>query len=290
QTLAITVKVTNDSSNAGVTWTVEPAVRGGPTGTLSGQTALSVIFTPPTGVISPVQVTVTATSVTDTTRSATIPIAIYPPLIAYTSPAYRGLATAFLNTNYICIGSGDVQSGCEVGVLGGPVDPSSGKSLPVTWSLGETLLPPGLELAPAQTVLPAPAPPAPQNSSAIAIIGTPMMSGIFPFSLTATDATGNTITQSLTINVAPARLKVATPTVLEFVPNAPPIPQYAPYAPIQLQASGGVPPYAWSVAPGFTQPSGVHLSSSGVISVDKSYTPPGNLGFAVQVMDSQTPV
>ena len=290
QTLAITVKVTNDSSNAGVTWTVEPAVRGGPTGALSGQTALSVIFTPPTGVISPVQVTVTATSVTDTTRSATIPIAIYPPLIAYTSPAYLGLATAFLNTNYICIGSGDVQSGCEVGVLGGPVDPSSGKSLPVTWSLGDTLLPPGLELAPAQTVLPAPAPPAPQNSSAIAIIGTPMMSGIFPFSLTATDATGNTITQSLTINVAPARLKVATPTVLEFVPNAPPIPKYAPYAPIQLQASGGVPPYAWSVAPGFTQPGGVHLSSSGVISVDKSYTPPGNLGFAVQVMDSQTPV
>src|SRR4029077_19918135 len=194
------------------------------------------------------------------------------------------------NTNYSCIGSGDVQSGCEVGVLGGPVDPSSGKSLPVTWSLGDTLLPPGLELAPAQTVLPAPAPPAPQNSSAIAIIGTPMMSGIFPFSLTATDATGNTITQSLTINVAPARLKVATPTVLEFVPNAPPIPQYAPYAPIQLQASGGVPPYAWRCAPGFTQPSGVHLSSSGVISVDKSYTPPGNLGFAVQVMDSQTPV
>src|ERR1700693_6100915 len=52
QTLAITVKVTNDSSNAGVTWTVEPGVKGGPTGTLSGQTALSVTFTPPTRVTS----------------------------------------------------------------------------------------------------------------------------------------------------------------------------------------------------------------------------------------------
>src|SRR5216683_1046584 len=45
QTLAITVKVTNDSSNAGVTWTVAPAIKNGPTGTLSGQTALSVTFT-----------------------------------------------------------------------------------------------------------------------------------------------------------------------------------------------------------------------------------------------------
>jgi hypothetical protein len=206
QTLAITVKVTNDSSNAGVTWTVEPAVKGGPTGTLSGQTALSVTFTPPTGVTAPVQVTVIATSVTDTTRSASIPIAIYPPLVAYTSSTYLGLTTAFLNTNYICIGSGDVQTACEVGVLGGPVDPGTGKSLPVTWSLGNTLLPLGLELAPAQTILPAPPPPAPQNSSAIAIIGTPIMSGIFPFSLTATDATGNSITQSFTINVAPWQL------------------------------------------------------------------------------------
>src|SRR5882762_8996136 len=65
QTLAITVKVTNDSSNAGVPRTVAPAIKNGPTGTLSGQTALSVTFTPPTGVTSPIQVTVTATSVTD---------------------------------------------------------------------------------------------------------------------------------------------------------------------------------------------------------------------------------
>src|SRR3984893_19118957 len=53
QTLAITVKVTNDPANAGVTWMVEPGVKGGPTGTLSGQTPLSVIFTPPTGVTAP---------------------------------------------------------------------------------------------------------------------------------------------------------------------------------------------------------------------------------------------
>ncbi len=101
QTLAIVVKVTNDSSNAGVTWTLAPAIKGGPTGTLSGQQALSVTFNPPTGVTSPVHVTVTATSVTDTTRSATIPIAVYPPLVAVTTSS--DLTTAFLNTNYMCI-------------------------------------------------------------------------------------------------------------------------------------------------------------------------------------------
>src|ERR1700686_3417149 len=142
QTLAITVKVTNDSSNAGVTWTVAPAIKNGPTGTLSGQKALSVTFTPPTGVTSPVQVTVTATSVTDTTRSATIPISVYPPLVAVTTSS--DLATAFLNTNYTCIQqpiSGFVQQiPCLMSVVAGVG--------PYTWSLGNSSLPIGLDLAP----------------------------------------------------------------------------------------------------------------------------------------------
>lgn len=290
QTVAITVQVSNDSSGAGVTWTQVPAVVNGPTGTLSNPQSLSVTFTPPTGITSATQVNVTATSVTDPTRSATIPITVYPPLTAYFNNSYLGLATAFLKTNYICVGIGDTQTACEVGVLGGPVNPASGESLPVTWSLGNTSLPPGLELATAQTVLPPPAQPAPQNTSAIAIVGTPTASGIYPFTLTATDTTGNTITQSFTINVAPGQLKVATPTIPEFVPSAPPIPSYAPYAPVQLQASGGIPPYTWNVAPGFTLPPGMHLSSTGVISLDSSYVGPGRTGIAVQVADSQTPV
>src|SRR5882762_9334485 len=267
QTLAITVKVTNDSSNAGVTWTVEPAVKGGPSGTLSGQTALSVTFTPPTGVTPPIQVTVTATSVTDTTRSAAIPITIYPPLVAATTSS--DLTTAFLNTDYTCIQQpisfvGVTQIPCEVSVTGGLA--------PYTWSLGNSLLPFGLQLAPGA------------DQFSTEIIGAPTETGIYPFSLTATDATGNTATASLNINVAPAQLKAVAPTLMAPIPSVP-------YSPVQLQASGGAPPYTWSVATGSGPlPPGMSLSSGGAI----SGTPPTNFSssysFALQVADSQSPV
>jgi hypothetical protein len=266
QSLAITVQVTNDSSNAGVTWTLAPAVKGDPAGTLSAQQALTVAFNPPTGVASPIQVTVTATSVTDATRSAAIPITIYPPLVAVTTSS--NLATAFLNTDYACIQQpitfGVTQIPCSVSVAGGLG--------PYTWSLGNSLLPIGLELAPGA------------DQFSTEIIGTPTATGIYPFSLTATDATGNTATFSLNINVAPAQLKVVTPTLMAPLPSNP-------YKPVQLQASGGVPPYIWSLATGSGPlPPGMSLSSSGAI----SGTPPASFSssysFAVQVVDSQTPV
>ena len=264
-TLPITVQVTNDSSNAGVTWTLAPAVKGGPTGTLSSQQALSVTFTPPTGVTSPVQVTVTATSVTDMTRSAAIPITIYPPLVAVTTSS--DLATAFLNTNYTCIQQPIVvvtQIPCAVSVTGGLA--------PYTWSLGDSLLPLGLELAPGA------------DRFSTEIIGTPTATGIYPFSLTATDATGNTAAVSLNINVAPAQLKVVTPTLMALVPNVP-------YTPVQLQASGGVPPYTWSLATGSVAlPSWLTLSPSGAISGKPPANFSGNITFALQVADSQASV
>ncbi|MBZ5664356.1 MAG: putative Ig domain-containing protein [Acidobacteriia bacterium] len=269
-TLPITVQVTNDSSNAGVTWTVGPAVKGGPTGTLSNQQPLSVTYTPPTGVTSSIQVSITATSVTDSTRSVAIPVNIYPPLTTTTTSS--NLAAAFLNTNYTCIqqpigSSGVVQIPCSVAVTGGLA--------PYTWSLGNTFLPIGLQLAPG-------------ISTTTEIVGTPTATGVYPFSLTATDATGNATTVALTINVAPSQLKVTTPTIMTLIPGVP-------YVPVQLQASGGVPPYTWSLAGGslpVDPQSGkpaMSLSSSGAI----SGTPPANVTqgqFAVRVQDSQSPV
>ncbi len=276
-TLAITVKVTNDSANAGVTWTLTPAILKNQTETLTGQTAFSATYTPPdysklpSGVTFPLRATVTATSVTDPTRSAAIPITIYPPLVEVTTSA--NFATAFLKTNYTCIQqpiSGPVhQITCLASVAGGVG--------PYTWSLGSSVLPPGLQLAPAPT-------PAPGTTSSTEIIGIPTASGIYPFSLTATDATGNATTASFNINVAPAQLNVPTPTVMTYIAGLP-------YAPIQLQASGGVPPYTWTLATGSaTPPSWLSLSPGGVI----SGTPPqdfsASYGFAVQVTDSQSPV
>jgi hypothetical protein len=269
-TLAITVKVTGDSSNAGVTWTVAPVVKNGPTGTLSNQQPLSATYTPPTGVTASTQVTVTATSVTDPSRSVIIPVSVYPPLVPVTTPT--SLTVAYLKTNYTCIqqpigSAGVVQIPCAVASAGGLA--------PYTWSLGNTVLPLGLQLAP-------------DTSQSIEIVGTPTVAGVYPFSLTATDATGNTVMLPLTINVAPAQLKVTTPTIMTLIPGVP-------YVPVQLQASGGVPPYTWSLAGGSlpidpqTGKPAMSLNSGGVI----SGTPPANVTegqFAVLVQDSQAPV
>lgn len=270
--LPITVKVTNDSANAGVIWTLAPAVKGDPAGTLSGQQALAVTYNPPTAVTSPLQVTITATSVTDPTRSAIIPVTVYPPLAGITTPA-TALTTAFLNTNYTCFQVSTFfvsQNTCLAAVSGGME--------PYSWSLGQSLLPPGLQLGAAGQTLP------PGTTSATAIVGIPTAVGIYPFSLTVTDGTGNTATLPLNINVAPAQLKVPTPTVMNVLPGLP-------YAPTQLQVSGGVPPYTWSLAPGSSPlPSWVGLSAGGVLSANPPANLSGPYSFAVQVMDSQTPV
>jgi hypothetical protein len=264
QTLTITVKVTGDSSNAGVTWTLAPQFKGGPTGNLSGQMAFSVMYTPPAGVTTPIQVIVTATSVTDTTRSAAIPISIYPPLAPPQNPV--PLSTGFLNNNYTCVqfSTQVAQITCLVSVTGGLG--------PYTWSLGNTLLPPGLQLTPDPT-----------DQTSIEIIGIPFATGVYPFTLTATDATGASLPFALSISVAPSQLKVVTPTLMAPVGGIA-------YAPVQLVASGGVPPYAWSVAPGSgSLPQGMSLSPSGVI----SGTPPvgyPSTSFAIQVVDTQAPV
>ena len=195
QTLQITVKVTNDSANAGVTWSVAPAVPGGPTGTLSSQQPLSVTYTAPASVPSAVQVTVTATSVTDNTRSASIPVSVYPGLSVATQSS--DLAVAFVKTDYSCIqapvNNGVLQIPCQLNAAGGLA--------PFTWTVSNGLLPAGLSVAPGAL-----------NSTVI--VGRPTAAGMYSFTITVTDSTGNTSSSALSINVAPSQLKVVTPTLL----------------------------------------------------------------------------
>jgi hypothetical protein len=263
QTLDIKVTVTNDPSNAGVTWSVAPAVKGGPTGTLPVQQAFEATYAPPSPVTSPLQVTVTATSVTDNTRSVAIPISVYLPLSVATQSS--DLAVAFPKTDYTCIlqpiTNGVTQIPCQLTAAGGLG--------PYTWSVTSGSLPFGLSLQPG-----------PQNSTVI--IGQPTIPGIYPFTASVTDATGNTASAPLNINVAPGQLKVVTPTLLSTSLNQP-------YVPVALQAGGGVPPYTWSLFPGSNPlPPGITLSSNGVI----SGTPTDGSAalFALLVEDSQSPV
>ena len=267
QTLQITVEVTNDSANAGVTWSVTPAVAGGPTGSLSSQQALSVTYLPPTLVTSALQVTVTATSVTDNTRSASIPIAVYPPLSVATQSS--DLAAAFVHTDYTCIQMPGTNSGVS-GITQVPCQLNAAGGLgPYTWSLGTSQLPIGLSLAPG-----------PQNSTVI--IGQPTATGIYPFTVTVTDSVGSASSAALNINVAPSQLKVVTPTLLSTSLNQP-------YVPVPLQAIGGVPPYTWSLVPGGDPlPPGIVLSPNGVIYGTPTDSTTSN--FALQVQDSQAPV
>jgi hypothetical protein len=90
-TQALTAVVTNDSANAGVTWTVTCGSSGAcgsfsPTSSLSG---VATTYTAPGTIPSKSTVTVTATSVTDTTKSvsATITITALPVISVAFSPA-----------------------------------------------------------------------------------------------------------------------------------------------------------------------------------------------------------
>jgi hypothetical protein len=78
-TAPLTATVTNDSSNAGVTWSVACGSTGaGACGTFSAITKTSVTYTAPAAVPTGNTVTVTATSKTDTTKSASATITINP--------------------------------------------------------------------------------------------------------------------------------------------------------------------------------------------------------------------
>lgn len=78
--------VTEDSSNAGVIWSLEgPGCSGAACGTLSATTSSSgnaVTYTAPPAMPVPATVTVRATSVSDATKSAVAAVTIGPPIVA----------------------------------------------------------------------------------------------------------------------------------------------------------------------------------------------------------------
>ncbi|MGA8539652.1 MAG: Ig domain-containing protein, partial [Terriglobales bacterium] len=95
QTVPITVTVANDSKAAGVTWSVSG---GANPGTLINQTPTSATYQAPTSATGTFTATVTATSVSDPTRMATLTIQINPqPAITTTSLSATG-GTAYNGT------------------------------------------------------------------------------------------------------------------------------------------------------------------------------------------------
>ena len=128
----------------------------------------------------------------------------------------------------------------------------------LTWSINSGTLPPGLTLIAAGT-----------------IGGTPTASGLYSFTLTATDSSSASTSVAMLVTVNP-KLSVATSSLPSGT-------QGTAYSKT-MSASGGLPPYhSWSISPG-SLPTGLSLSSTGVIS--GTPTTPGTSTFMLTVKDS----
>jgi hypothetical protein len=143
---------------------------------------------------------------------------------------------------------------------------ASGGTSPYTWSVTVGTLPAGLNL----------------NASTGAISGTPTAAGTSTFTVTATDSTTpthQTASKQLSITISAAALSIATASLPDGTVDT----AYSQ----TLAASGGTPPYTWSVTVG-TLPAGLTLNTStGAIS--GTPTAEGTSTFTVTATDSTTP-
>ena len=143
----------------------------------------------------------------------------------------------------------------------------SGGTSPFTWSVTNGTLPPGLSL----------------TTSTGAITGLPTGGGSGSVTFKVTDAVGNSSSSqpiAVTVNPPPA-LAITTMSPLPAGTIGTPYSQ-------MLTATGGVPSYKWSLTAG-SLPTGLSLSSAGVISGTPNATSASTSNFTVTVTDSQTP-
>ncbi|HLG17185.1 MAG TPA: putative Ig domain-containing protein [Blastocatellia bacterium] len=137
-----------------------------------------------------------------------------------------------------------------------------GGTPPLTWSITSGALPAGVGL----------------NAMTGLLSGTPTASGTFPITVQATDAQSQTAQKAITILVVAPPLEVATPSLPSGVAGMP--------FNAQLTATGGKPPYTWSVTVG-ALPGGLNLNSAtGIISGTPNAA--GNFGFTVTATDSES--
>ena len=141
---------------------------------------------------------------------------------------------------------------------------ATGGKAPYTWTLASGSLPAGLNLSADGT-----------------ISGTPTTLGNATFKVQVTDSQTPkqavaTSSESLSVN-SPLAISTTSPLTSGTVG--------VPYS-AGLQASGGVPPYTWTLTSGVL-PAGLSLASSGIIS--GTPTNQETQTFTVQVADSQTP-
>jgi len=148
---------------------------------------------------------------------------------------------------------------------------TSGGTLPVSWSVSSGSLPAGLSIA--------------GNSLGVGVLsGTPTTVGSSTFTVTAKDSSSPqaSVNQQFTLVINAPPLTITTTTL----PNGTVNRAYS--AP--LQASGGTPPYTWTVATGSTLPTWLTLGGSGSSwTLSGTPTTTAVATFSLTVVDSSAP-
>src|SRR5436305_12614027 len=136
---------------------------------------------------------------------------------------------------------------------------ASGGAPPYSWGLVGNL-PPGLSL-----------------SAAGQITGTPTATGTSQFTIVVNDSVKGLARAQFSLSIQAAMLSITTPSPL-------PVGVAGVSYSTSFAASGGTPPYSWTVATGSNLPAGLTLATNG--SLSGTPTTVGNYIFAVQVTDS----
>jgi hypothetical protein len=138
---------------------------------------------------------------------------------------------------------------------------ASGGATPYTWSVATGSSPPaGLTL-----------------TSGGVLSGSPTTTGTSAFTVQVRDSGSQTATKAFTMTVTPAALTITTSAFPIATLNTP-------YS-AQLQATGGTPPYTWSVATGSLS-AGLALASTGSVTGTPSNV--GSQDFVIKVTDSSS--
>lgn len=207
QTLSVTATVANDTSGKGVSWSLK-----GP-GNLSNSTGVSVSYISPTTPLTGAQnATLTATSLADQTKSASLQITVNPyPQIPFQTLSNGSVGIPYSEMIVLTGGTPPFQWS----IYNGPIITG--------WTVGGSI-PDGLTL----------------NGSTGAISGSPVGGGTWYFEITVTDATGAFAYNALSVQINPGG---ATKNPVPFLnqtltPTA--IPPGSPASPLNVSGTGFV--------------------------------------------------